>query len=109
MKLSLFFISGGISGAITEPDSDRAKKHAELFYEEIRKRKYDCEQIALNTGYDVESIKQIKNYLFYDNHNLADNEYKQFDPSFYIAQSWNRLSSKNKNDIDSHDLLLIKH
>lgn len=57
----------------------------------------------------LESIKQIKNYLFYDNHNLADNEYKQFDPSFYIAQSWNRLSSKNKNDIDSHDLLLIKH
>lgn len=64
MKLSLFFISGGISGAITEPDSDRAKKHAELFYEEIRKRKYDCEQIALNTGYDVESmITNINNLI----------------------------------------------
>ena len=109
MKLSLFFISGGISGAITDPDSDKAKKHAELFYEEIRKRTYDCEQIALNTGYDVALIKQIKNYLFYDCHLLENNEIKRFDPNFYIAQSWNRLSSKNKNVIDSHDLFLIKH
>lgn len=77
MKLSLFFISGGISGAITDPDSDKAKKHAELFYEEIRKRTYDCEQIALNTGYDVALIKQIKNYLFYDCHLLENNEIKR--------------------------------
>ena len=35
MKLSLFFISGGISGAITDPDSDKAKKHAEFVKERM--------------------------------------------------------------------------
>ena len=30
-------ISGGISGAITDPNSDPAQKHANMYYETIRR------------------------------------------------------------------------
>jgi len=39
-------ISGGISGAISDPLSPEAQEHAELFYEEIRHRFDDVEKIA---------------------------------------------------------------
>ena len=38
-----------------------------------------------------------------------ENGYRRFDPNFHIAQSWQRLMSKNKNDIKNHDLTLLNH
>lgn len=98
-------ISGGISGAITDTDSPEARKYAKIEYGSIRKRKVDVERIAKNTGYSKEQIQEIKNYLFIDKHNLGS-RFTRFDPSFEIAQSWNRLMNGN---IESHDLTLIKH
>ena len=100
--------SGGISGAILDPESKEALKHAELYYKEIRKMTTDIQKIANNTGYDVVQIALIKNYLFIDIHNLDDNKKQQFDPSFQIAESWRRLAF-DKNNIKEHDLLLLKH
>lgn len=101
------FISGGISGAITDPFSDEAVNHAKMYYETIRKSKTDIEKIAQNTGIEKSSILLIKNYLFNDEHELM-NGYHKFDPDFFIAESWRRLAFEPDN-IQEHDLLLLKH
>lgn len=93
-------------GAITDTESKKARKYAEIEYESIRKRKVDVGRIAKNTGYSKEEIQKIKNYLFIDKHDLGYKGIERFDPSFEIAQSWNRLMSGN---IKKHDLTLIKH
>ena len=101
-------ISGGISGAITDETSAEAQKSAIIDYEKIRNDKYDIEKIAKNTGYSELQIKIIKNYLFYDKHKIEDNTIERFNPSFYISQSWKRLRDE-PNNIQEHDLLLLKH
>lgn len=99
-------ISGGISGAISDTNSPEARKFAETEYGSIRKRKVDVKRIAKNTGYSEKQIEEIKKYLFIDKHDLGDVETRRFDPSFEIAQSWNRLMRGNA---ENHDLTLIKH
>lgn len=94
------------SGAITDIESKRARRYAKKEYESIRKRKVDVERIAKNTGYSKEEIQKIKNYLFIDKHDLGYKDIERFDPSFDIAQSWNRLMNGN---IKKHDLTLLKH
>lgn len=98
-------ISGAISGAITDINSDRANQHAELYYEEIRKQKTDVDKIAKNTGYSKEFILEVKDYLFVDEHDLGG-RIRRFDPDFAIAQSWQRLTEGNT---ESHDLTLLMH
>ena len=94
-----------ITGAL-DPYSKRANKHAEMYYESIRKMKKDCEQISINTGYPVDLIKKIKYYAFIDEHDLETGR-KRFDPSCQIAHSWQRLIEGNS--IQEHDLLLLEH
>lgn len=101
------FISGGISGAITDPYSDKALLHAEMYYEEIRKMSTDVEKIAQNTGFTKEQILTVKNYLFNDAHYLQG-EIKRFSPCFEIAESWQRLAFDPDN-IKPHDITLINH
>lgn len=97
-----------VYGAITDPNSTEANRHAEMYYNEIRAMKTDVERIAKNTGYPVETIQKIKNYLFMDEHSL-DGGVKKFSPCLEIAQSWQRLMSKDKKDIRPHDYILISH
>lgn len=105
----IFRICGAlVSGAITDPNSIKALNHAELYYEEIRKMHGDVDKIAANTGYSKEVIGKIKFYLFEGHHSLTG-IIKRFDPSFEIAQSWQRLMSTNRKDIKPHDLTLIRH
>lgn len=95
-----------VSGAtITDGYSEKAIMHAELMYGAIRKRKTDVNKIAINTGYSKNIIQKIKDYLFISKHDLGGN-FKRFDPDFYIAQSWDRLT---KGTIEEHDLTLLKH
>ena len=63
-----FFYSGAIYGAISEPDSSYALKKAEELYAEIRKRTTDVQRIYhnINGVLSLDEIKEIKNYLFYD-------------------------------------------
>lgn len=90
-NISKFIISGGISGAITNPDSDEASDHAELYYKEIRKMNTDVIKIVENTDFTYSQILLIKNYLFMDVHEI-DGEHKLFDACFEIAESWRRLA-----------------
>ena len=79
------FVSGGIAGAISNPNSQEAIRHAELYYAEIRSFSTDVEKISKNTGYSFSQILLIKNYLFMDKHELEDG-IRRFDPSFEIAE-----------------------
>lgn len=94
-----------VSGALN-PYSERASKHAEQYYESVRKMKTDYKRIAKNTGYSENLIKRIKNYSFIDEHELITGK-ERFYPDFHIAQSWQRLI-EGKN-IQKHDLLLLEH
>ncbi len=100
-------ISGGISGAITDPDSPKAIKHAYKYYESVRHRTDDIAKIAEYTGYTKEQILKVKNFLFIDTHILSDG-IRRFDPCFQIAESWQRLSDM-QDYVQEHDKLLIPH
>ena len=101
-----FMVCGAlVYGAITDPLSERARKHAETYYEEIRHMKTDVQRIAKNTGFSEQDINRVKNYLFMESHQLADG-YRRFDSSFEIASSWQRLM---QNKIEPHDITLLSH
>lgn len=109
MSEEMMFNTGAIYGAITDVNSERARNHAMMYYEEIRHRKDDVDKIAQNTEFTHEQVLRVKSYLFLEKHILQENEEpKYFDPCFEIAESWRRLAS-NKNEIKPHDLILIKH
>lgn len=99
--------SGGISGAILDTNSIEAMEHAEKYYGFIRSYKYDVERIAENTDFSIEQINMVKNYIFYDMHQLDDG-YRRFDADFCMAQSWQRLAFEPEN-IQKHDIVLIQH
>lgn len=107
MAKDYILISGGISGAITDPYSDEADIHAKMYYEEIRHNHADVKKIAENTGFTVDQILMIKNFLFIDVHDL-EGKIRRFDESFGIAESWRRLAFDPEH-IQYHDLTLLKH
>ena len=92
---------------IVDPFSKEAEQHAELYYASIQKFSTDVEKIAKNTGFTPEQILAVKNYLFKDEH-MLDEGIKRFDPSFHIAQSWQRLAFDPAN-IKPHDITLLNH
>ena len=96
-----------ISGAITDVDSAEAVKHAEMYYEEIRHMTNDVEKISKNTGFNVDSIRMVKNYLFINEHEL-NGEIRRFDPYFPIAESWERMAIF-PDEIKHHDITLLNH
>jgi hypothetical protein len=81
---------------------------ASKLYEQIRHRRTDIEHIANNTGFSIEQITIVKNYIFYDSHVLTSG-YSRFLPSYEMAQSWLRLSAKTSSNIQMHDILLLYH
>lgn len=98
-------ISGAISGAL-KPDSKRAQEHADRYYESVRHMTNDVNRIASNTGFSVEDISIIKDFVFMQKHEL-DGKIERFAPSFEMSQSWQRLID-GKN-IQPHDITLLKH
>ena len=99
-------VSGAISGALN-PDSERAQEHANRYYESVRHMTNDVNRIAQNTGFRVDLIAQIKDFVFMQKHDLGGSEPEYFYPSFEMAQSWQRLID-GKN-IQQHDLTLLRH
>ena len=82
------------------------EKHANIFYEEVRKRQGDSERISKNTEWSKEQIEEIREYLFVNEHDLGG-DIKRFDADYEIAVSWQRLN--DGQDIRPQDLLLLKH
>ena len=97
--------AGGIFGAL-DPNSAEADKHATRYYEFVRSTNSDVDSIASNTGIESETIQNIKNYLFVDEHNLGG-VLQRFDPNYDISQSWQRLWQGD--NIQTHDMTLLRH
>lgn len=96
-----------INGArITNINGSAAEKHAERYYGLVRSMTTDVARIAENTGYSEDVIQRIKNFIFFDTHDLGDIEPRRFDPSFAMAQSWQRLINGNP---EPHDLTMLRH
>lgn len=96
--------TGGISGAKKTPGwKDR---HAELMYEEIRKRTTDCKKISENTIFTEKAVEEIKEHMFTKKHRFADGSVRMFDSDFEQAQAWDRLTKGTHTDLD---VLMLKH
>ncbi len=83
---------------ILNPDSEKGKAFAKMYYSEIRKFSTDTARIAANIGTSQREVDEVKKYLF-------SNDF--FEPDCAIAQSWQRLMLGK--DIKEHDIVLIQH
>ncbi len=96
--------SGAVSGALN-PYSEKAQKHAEQYYESVRHMKTDTQKISIATGIKKDKIDKIKNHVFIQEHDLIEGK-KRFDPSYDMAQSWQRLIN---GSFEEKDIVLLKH
>lgn len=103
LGVGVLFEQGGLNVYSLE-----AREYAERMYEEIRKRKTDCENIARNTHFSREQIDAIKHYVFFSEHFL-NGKWQRFHPSYEMAESWRRLSEKGGKNIKPHDITLLHH
>lgn len=94
------------SGGIIYEDSPEAIRHAETYYAAVRKMSTDVRKIAKNTGMKKRDIADIKAYIFEDEHTIYG-QARRFDPSYEMAQSWQRLI--DGRNIQEQDLILLQH
>ena len=99
--------STGATGAVPRTDLSRLDEHANMYYEEIRKRKNDVEAIARNTGLPAEDINKIKQHIFVNEYDLGEDANRRFDPDYDMAVSWQRLIEGK--DIQEMDTVLLQH
>lgn len=98
-------ISGAVSGA-RNPAGNKALEHAIKYYESVRHMTTDVEKIARNTGFSEDKIRQIKNYVFIDKHDLGGGTIDRFDPDYMMAESWRRLIEGKP---EAHDITMLRH
>ncbi len=95
-----------ISGAL-DSQSKAAARHADIYYNAVRKMKTDVLHIAQNTGIDENTVAAIKQYVFMDKHELSTG-FEHFAPDYEMAQSWQRLIQGGKA-IKEQDIVLLQH
>lgn len=97
--------TGGI-GKIHKNDYARKQKHANIYYESIRKRNDDIVSIARNTGINENTIRKIKEHIFINKYNLAEG-YVNFYPDYEMSLAWQRLIEGKY--IRKSDIVLLHH
>ena len=107
-------ISGGISGATIDPNSPKGEEKAVRLYDRIRDSDEDVLSITRtlaivhkDLGVSVGDIQKIKEYLFYDSHQMSDG-FHPFIPEPDIPDSWLRLTA-GASQIKPHDITLIRY
>lgn len=97
------------------PYRDKAEelqfKLAEKIYQSIRESDTDICDIAENVGFKVDNIKNVKDHVFYNEHDLDrygpdQMERKQFDPNLQQGLAWKRLETGTHTQ---DDVTWIKH
>lgn len=86
-------------------------KLAEKIYNQIRESDTDVCEIAQNLGFKADNIKNVKDHVFYNEHNLDrygpdEVECKRFDPTLSQALAWKRLEAGTHS---ADDIMWIKH
>jgi len=97
----------GASGAIPRNDRSRMDRHAELYYDEIRKRDSDIEAIAANTDFALDDVRKIKEHVFFNKYALGGLEDERFDADYDMAVSWQRLIEGTS--IQEMDIVMLNH
>lgn len=104
--------TGALYGAYNDqndPFFEKRRKIGEDLYIEIqnRKRIYEIEAVANNSGFSKEDIDIVFSHIFEKEHLFEDGSVKKFDPDYYMAQSWLRL--REGKNIQKHDIILLHH
>lgn len=99
------------SGALNNKNDEygiKRKEHAKMYYNSVKNRdkQIEIDKIAKNTNINKNTIQRVYEHLF-ENKYLLENGLKQFDPDFYMAQSWQRL--REGTNIKKMDLIMLKH
>lgn len=85
------------------------KRHAERYYEEIRKRApgADAAKIVRYTDFSVDQIEDIRQHMFIREQPLEHGtRMARFDPDFHQAQAWQRLTEGRGTELD---ILMLRH
>jgi hypothetical protein len=100
----------GATGPVADEDAWSA---AERIYTSIRANALDVSKISQNTGIKPANIKKIKEHIFFKKHLLdryrdygVPSEWRRFDASPEMAESWLRLTAGTYTEID---LALLRH
>lgn len=98
----------GALSAKNDPTGERRAAHAEMYYETVRNSDKGtmCGKVAKNSGMSLKAVEKVYDHVFIQEHDL-DGGRRRFDPDFYMAQSWQRLT-EGKN-VQPHDITLLKH
>jgi len=88
-----------------------ADKLAAQIYDSIRESDTDICDIAANIGFKADNIKNVKDHIFYNEHDLDRYgpdymERKQFDPNLQQGLAWKRLETGTHTQ---DDITWIKH
>ena len=51
-------------------------------------------------------IRKVKNYIFFDKHDLDNGQLERFAPDYMMAESWQRLIDGKQKP---HDITLLQH
>lgn len=97
--------SGAISGA-RNPYGEKAEEHAKRYYGLVRSMKTDVSKISKVTGMDEKDIQGIKDFIFFEKHDLGGKELEYFEPDYMMAESWQRLIEGKP---EAHDITMLKH
>ena len=86
-------IDSRVSSDALDPSSKAAERHAEQYYESVRKMTTDAEKIAGNTGFSLADIERLESYVFSEEHDLGEGIPVRFSPSYEMAESdiWGRF------------------
>lgn len=97
--------SGAVSGA-RNPYGEKAEEHAKRYYGLVRSMKTDVSKISKVTGMDEKDIQGIKDFIFFEKHDLGGKELEYFEPDYMMAESWQRLVEGKP---EAHDITMLKH
>ena len=99
------------SGAWNPERDIKSLDVAENLYEQFRNRNKfnNCRHIANHTGFSIEQIVIVRDYIFENCHWRRDGRFARFDPNYAMAESWRRLSEVDGVHIEPHDILMLQH
>ena len=91
-----------------DPNGDERDRHAEQYYEALRrsKRAPIVEKLSKHGGISQKSAQKVFDHVFINEYEL-DGVRKRFDASYDMAQSFQRLLSGK--GIQEHDFILLRH
>ena len=103
--------SGALNTKATTPEElDELDQLAENLYEQQIRATRDIVRIAQSTGWPEDRMAQIKDYIFYQKHELYPGEPpERFAASMGMIQSWRRMAKGDPKALEAHDVLLLKH